>query len=77
MTDRDINPDQHRLTGIAMEHCTILNIAASSDADLSAISPGHGRRPEAAALLHGHVSDHHCRSRHPSPGVDLSCRPWR
>ena len=42
MTDRDINPDQHRLTGIAMEHCTILNIAAGSDADLSAIPPGHG-----------------------------------
>ena len=69
--DRDISSDQHWLIRIPMQHSTVLNVAAGTDPDRSKIPPRHGRGPEAAALLHGYVSDHHCCWGNPGTGMDL------
>ena len=58
-----------------MEHGTILNIAARSDADLLEISARNGRGPEAAARCHLHIANHDGGFSNPGVGIDLGIGP--
>ena len=58
-----------------MEHGTVLNIAACSDADLLEITARNGRGPEAAARCHLHIANHDGGFSNPGVGIDLGIGP--
>ena len=75
MANGDVGTESHRLPRIAMEHGTVLNIAARSDADLLEIAARNSCGPEAAACCHQHIANHDGGFSYPGVSIDLGIGP--
>jgi hypothetical protein len=63
------------LTGVAMEHGPVLDVAAFADDDRADISAGHRGGPEAGASGQLNVADQHGTLCDPGFGMDGWCGP--
>ena len=58
MADGDMRPDNQRITGIRMQHRSVLHIGALADSDLVVIAAHHCIEPYAGVLLQQYITHH-------------------